>query len=57
MLGDFKVLHVNIGKRKTAHWSLFCDESLASFDALVVVEPYIYEDLDTGELALPVERN
>jgi len=23
MLGDFKVLHVNIGKRKTAHWSFF----------------------------------
>jgi hypothetical protein len=48
MLGEFKVLHVNIGKRKTAHWSLFCDESLAGFDALSVVEPYIYEDLDTG---------
>ncbi|KAL1581903.1 hypothetical protein WHR41_09480 [Cladosporium halotolerans] len=57
MLGEFKVLHVNIGKRKTAHWSLFCDESLADFDALSVVEPYIYEDLDTGEPAFPVERN
>jgi hypothetical protein len=39
MLGQFKVLHVNIGKRKTVHWSLFCDESLADFDALSVVEP------------------
>ena len=57
MLGQFKVLHVNIGKRRTAHWSLFCDESLADFDALSVVEPYIYEDLDTGEPAFPVERN
>lgn len=57
MLRDFKVLHVNIGKRKTAHWSLFCDESLANFDALAVVEPYIYEDLDNGEPAFPVERN
>ena len=57
MLEEFKVLHANIGKRKTAHWSLFCDESLAGFDALPVVEPYIYEDLDTGEPALPVERN
>ena len=45
------------GKRKTGHWSLFCDESLASFDALAVVEPYIYEDLDTGEPACPIERN
>ena len=43
------MLHVNIGKRKMVHWSLFCDESLAGFDALSVVEPYIYEDLDTGE--------
>jgi len=50
------VLHVNNGKRKTAHWILFCDESLAGFDALSVVEPYIYEDLDTGEPAFPVER-
>jgi hypothetical protein len=36
---------------------LFCDESLAGFDTLSVVEPYIYEDLDTGEPAFPVERN
>jgi len=57
MLGEFKVLHVNIDKRKTVHWSLFCDESLAGFNALAVVEPYIYEDLDTGEPASPVERN
>jgi hypothetical protein len=57
MLGEFKVLHVNIGKRKTAHWSLFCDESLADFDALAVVESYIYEDLDTWEPAFPAERN
>ena len=54
---EFKVLHVNISKRKTARWSLFCDESLAGFDALAVVEPYIYEDLDTGEPAFPVKRN
>ena len=57
MLGEFKVLHVNLGKRKTAHCSLFCDESLASFDALAVVEPYICEDLDNGEPTFPVERN
>ena len=57
MLGEFKVLHVNIGKRKTAHWSPFCDERLASFEALAVIEPYVYEDLDTGEPVFPVERN
>jgi hypothetical protein len=57
MLGEFKVLHINIGKRKTAHWSLFYDESLASFDTLAVVKPYIYEDLNTGEPAFLVERN
>jgi hypothetical protein len=57
MLGELKVLHVNIGKRKTAHWSLFCDESLADFDSLAVVEPCIYEDLNTGGPAFPVERN
>ena len=36
---------------------MFCDESLASFDALAVVEPYIYEDPDTGEPLFPVERD
>ena len=51
------MLHLNIDKRKTVHWSLFCDESLAGFDALSVVEPYIYEDLDIGEPAFPVEQN
>jgi hypothetical protein len=57
MLGEFKVLHMNIGKRKTAHKTLFCDESLADFDALSVIEPYIYEDLDTSDPAFPVEPN
>jgi len=57
MLGKFEILHLNIGKRKTAHWSLFCDDSLADFDVLTVVEPYIYEDVDTGEPAFLVERN
>jgi hypothetical protein len=37
MLGEFKVLHVNLGKRKTAHWSLFCGESLASFDFFIII--------------------
>jgi hypothetical protein len=45
MLGELQVLHVNTDKRRTAHWSLFCDVSLAGFDALSVVEPYIYEEL------------
>jgi hypothetical protein len=57
MLGEDKVLHVNIDKRKTVHWSLVCDESLAGFAAFSVVEPYIYEDLDIGEPAFPVDRN
>jgi hypothetical protein len=38
MLREFKVLLMKIGKRKTAHWSLFCDESLADFGAHAVVE-------------------
>lgn len=36
---------------------MFYDESLANFDTLAVVEPYIYEDLDNREPAFPVERN
>jgi hypothetical protein len=38
MLEEPKVLNVNIGKQKAAHWSLFCDKSLADFDALVLAE-------------------
>jgi hypothetical protein len=56
MLGELKVLHVNIGERKAVRWSLFCNESLADLDALAVVELYVYENLDTGEPAFPVER-
>jgi len=56
MLGEFRKLHVNIYKWKTAHWSVLCDEILTDLDALLVVEPCIYGDLDTGEPAFPVER-
>ncbi|TKA61826.1 hypothetical protein B0A49_11603, partial [Cryomyces minteri] len=43
------ILHYNVGKRKQVQWSLLNDEELAGFDAIAVVEPYLYRDLDTDE--------
>jgi hypothetical protein len=51
------VLHVNIDKRKMAHLNLFCNKSLAGFDALSVVEQCIYGKLNNGEPAFPLELN
>ena len=56
MLGQFKVLHLNTAKRKQCHWSLMCDEQLSEFDALATVEPYMYEDPESGEPMIPTEK-
>jgi hypothetical protein len=42
-------LHLNVGKRKQVQQSLLNDETLRDFDALAIVEPYIYRHLHTGK--------
>ena len=44
MLDQLRVLHLNMGKRKPVHWSVLNDNDLEHFDAIAIVEPYIYRD-------------
>jgi hypothetical protein len=45
MLDQLKILHYNMGKRKLVHWSVLNDGELEHFDAIAILEPYIYKDL------------
>jgi hypothetical protein len=49
MSGHLRVLHLNVGKRKQVQQSLLNDETLKDFDALAIVELYIYRHLQTGK--------
>jgi len=42
-MSRLRVLHLNAGKRPAVQHSLLNDDSLVDFDALTVVEPYIYQ--------------
>jgi hypothetical protein len=44
-----RILHLNVGKRKQVQQSLLNDETLKDFDALAIVEPYIYRYPHTGK--------
>jgi hypothetical protein len=49
MTGHLHILHLNVGKRKQVQQSLLNDKTLKDFDALAIVEPYIYRHLHTGK--------
>jgi hypothetical protein len=49
MSGHLRILHLNVGKRKQVQQSLLNDETLKDFDALAIVELYIYRHLQTGK--------
>jgi hypothetical protein len=49
MIGHLSILHLNLGKRKQVQLSLLNDETLKDFDALAIVEPYIYRYLHTNK--------
>jgi hypothetical protein len=44
MLDQLQVLHYNMGKRKPVHWSVLNDSDLEHFDAIAILEPYVYKD-------------
>ena len=48
MIGHLHVLHLNVGKRKEVQQSLLNDKTLKDFDALAIVELYIYKHLHTS---------
>jgi hypothetical protein len=47
-MNKLRVLHLNVGKRPTVQQSLLNDETLKDFDAMTVVEPYIFRHPQTG---------
>jgi hypothetical protein len=49
MTGHLHILHLNVGKRKQVQQSLLNDETLKDFDALAIVEPYIYRHPHTSK--------
>lgn len=57
MLGQLKVLHYNMGKRKPVHWSVINDSDLEHFRAIAILEPYIYKDPADDTLTQGNHRN
>lgn len=47
-MSRLRVLHLNVGKRSAVQHSLLNDNSLKDFDALTVVEPYIFRHPQTS---------
>jgi hypothetical protein len=37
-----RIMHLNVGKRRLVQYSLLNDETIKDFDAIAVVEPYIF---------------
>ena len=50
-------MHLNVGKRRTVQHGLLNDKALKDYAALVVLEPYIYEYPQTGELTISLDRH
>jgi hypothetical protein len=49
-------MHLNVGKRRTVQYGLLNDEVLKDYAALAVLEPYIYQHPQTGELTISPDR-
>jgi ribonuclease HI len=50
-------MHLNAGKRRTVQYGLLNDETLKDYTALAVVEPYIYQQPQTGEPTISQDRH
>lgn len=48
-----QILHLNVGKRRLVQNSLLNDETLKDYQALCVVEPYIYANPDNNNPTIP----
>jgi hypothetical protein len=55
-MNRLRVLHLNVGKRPVVQQSLLNDDSLKDFDALTVVEPYIFRHPQTGVPTITPDR-
>ena len=48
-MNKVQIMHLNAGKRRTFQYGLLNDETLKDYTTLAVVEPYIYQQPQTGE--------
>jgi hypothetical protein len=48
-MNRLRVLHLNVGKRPAVQQSLLNDNTLKDFDAMTVLEPYIFRHPQTGD--------
>jgi len=55
-MDSLRVLHLNVGKRPAVQHSLLNDTNLENFDALAVVEPYIFRHPQTGAPTIAQDR-
>ena len=52
-----QVLHLNVGKRRTVQNSLLNDVSIKDFDAISVVEPYVFQHPQSGRPIIAQDRH
>jgi hypothetical protein len=50
-------MHLNAGKRRTVQYGLLNDDLVKDYTALAVVEPYIYQQPQTGEPTISPDRH
>jgi hypothetical protein len=55
-MNRLRILHLNVGKRPAVQQSLLNDDSIKDFDALTVVEPYIFRHPQTGTPTIAQDR-
>jgi hypothetical protein len=50
-------MHLNVGKQRTVQYGLLNDEALKDYTALAILEPYIYQHPQTGELTISPDQH
>ena len=47
-----RIMYLNIGKRRLVQYSLLNNVTIKDFDAIAVVEPYVFQHPRTGALTI-----
>jgi hypothetical protein len=55
-MNRLRILHLNVGKRPAVQQSLLKDDTLKDFDAMTVLEPYIFRHPRTGDPTIAQDR-
>jgi hypothetical protein len=55
-MNRLQVMQLNVGKRRTVQHGLLNDEGIKDFDAIAVLEPYIFRHPQTNEPTIPADN-